>query len=59
MDYKYVKEEHDKCNVSTKHLFVMITDEHYKQWDRLHGNEIVLLPHYHEDAIGRQLALLR
>jgi hypothetical protein len=59
MDYKYVKEEHDKCNVSTKHLFIMITDEHYGQWDLLQGNEIVLSPQYHEDAIGRQLALLR
>ena len=59
MDYKYVKEEHDKCNVRTEHFFVLITDEHYKQWDCLQGNEIVLSPHYHEDAIGRQLALLR
>ena len=56
---QYVKEEHDKCNVRTKHLFVMITDEHYEQPDLLQENEIVLSPEYDEGGMGCQLALLR
>ena len=40
--YKEVKAEHAKCDVSTQHLFVFITDEEFTERDSLQENEIVL-----------------
>ena len=59
MNYEKVKKEHEKCNVITPHLFVMITDEDFEDWTNLKENEIVLSPAMHGDAISPQLALLR
>ena len=57
--YATVKEEHDKCDVSTAHLFVIITDEEFDDFASLRENEIVLSSEMHSAAIGPLLALLR
>jgi hypothetical protein len=54
-----VREEHEKCNVSTSHLFVFITDEDFADCNELQENEIVLSYSHHEAAWGPLLALLR
>jgi hypothetical protein len=59
LSYQSVKEEHEKCNVSTSHLFVMITDEEFASNGGLSENEIVLSSEMHSAAIGPLLALLR
>ncbi len=54
-----VRKEHAKCNVSTLHLFVVITDEDFQDAAKLASNEIVLSYLHHAAAIGPLLALLR
>jgi hypothetical protein len=60
--YKNLNEEHDKCDVGTPHLFIIITDEVFDSSPSdppLRKNEIVLSPNLHSAAIGPLLALLR
>ena len=59
LSYNTVKAEHAKCNVSTPHLFVIITDEVFESHESLQENEIVLPSDMHSKAIGPLLALLR
>ena len=54
-----VQEEHKKCNVSTPHLFVLITDEHFEDFADLESNEVVLPYDQHGAVMGPLLALLR
>jgi hypothetical protein len=60
--YKKLKEEHDKCDVGTPHLLIIITDEVFDSSPSdppLRKNEIVLSPNLNSAAIGPLLALLR
>lgn len=54
-----VREEHAKCDVSTSHLFVLITDERFDAFDELKSNEVVLPCDQHGAVMGPLLALLR
>jgi hypothetical protein len=54
-----VTDEHKKCNVKTKHLFVMVADRGFTDGGELEKNEIVLPGTDHAKAIGPLLALLR
>ena len=54
-----VQEEHKKCDVSTPHLFVLITDEHFEDFADLKSNEVVLPYDQHGAVMGPLLALLR
>jgi hypothetical protein len=56
---KTVQEEHEKCNVTTPHLFVMITDERFDAFADLAPNEVVLPYDQHGAVMGPLLALLR
>lgn len=59
--YDSVKEEHDKCNVKTPHLFIMVSDKDFEATDRdkIKSNEVVLPRSEHGKALGPLLALLR
>jgi hypothetical protein len=57
--YDNVRKEHDKCKISTRHLFVFVTDEAFTEYDQLLSNEIVLSHSDHIAAMGSLLALLR
>ena len=59
VSYEEVKKEHAKCNVSTQHLFVFMTDKGFTEYGRLEENEIVLSYQEHEAAIRPLLALLQ
>ena len=54
-----VKEAHEKCNVGTSHLFVMLSDMDFTGEKELEANEIVLHRKEHECPIEPLLALLR
>jgi hypothetical protein len=54
-----VLEEHAKCNVSTPHLFVFVTDEEFNDFEKLESNEIVLSYEHHEAVMGPLCTLLR
>ncbi|CAB9502857.1 expressed unknown protein [Seminavis robusta] len=59
--YDSVKEEHNKCDVETSHLFIMVSDKDFKATDRgqIQSNEIILPRNEREKALGPLLALLR
>ena len=57
--YRMVEIEHQKCDVATPHLFVLITDEDFSDQNSLKNNEIVLSYREHSSTIGPLLALLR
>ena len=59
--YDLVKEEHEKCDVKTPHLFIIVSDKEFKATDRdqIQSNEVVLPRTEHDKALGPLLALLR
>ena len=62
--YDLVKEEHEKCDVKTPHLFIIVSDKEDKEFkatdrDQIQSNEVVLPRTEHDKALGPLLALLR
>jgi hypothetical protein len=54
-----VIKEHEKCKISTNHLFVLITDREFSDHEKLKTNEIVISRKEQEAVFGPLLALLR
>ena len=54
-----VRFEHEKCQVSTDHLFVVITDRDFSDFNGLAENEIVLSHMDHKGLMGESVALLQ
>eukprot|EP00008_Paramoeba_atlantica_P014193 CAMPEP_0201485598 /NCGR_PEP_ID=MMETSP0151_2-20130828/9694_1 /ASSEMBLY_ACC=CAM_ASM_000257 /TAXON_ID=200890 /ORGANISM="Paramoeba atlantica, Strain 621/1 / CCAP 1560/9" /LENGTH=200 /DNA_ID=CAMNT_0047869803 /DNA_START=168 /DNA_END=766 /DNA_ORIENTATION=+ len=54
-----VRYEHRLCDISLDHLFVLITDEEFTDFDQLCDNEIVIPACHHELVMGDLLSLLR
>ena len=54
-----VRFEHEKCQVSTGHLFVVMTDRDFLDFNSLAENEIVLSLMDHKGLMGESVALLR
>ncbi len=54
-----VRVEHEKCNVDTPHLFVVVTDHRFDHQKELAPNEIVLSHDVHGKWMGPLWALMR
>lgn len=59
LKYEDVAAEHKKCDVETLHLFVLITDEDFKEHEKLHSNEIVVSCKEQDKLLGPLVAMLR
>ena len=52
--------EHNKCNIKTSHLFIIVSDKKFNEKDvsKIADNEIVLPMNKHKEALGPLLSLL-